>query len=94
MEPRDCPHMDFEAHVAINRIEDLGTFCAEVHIRCAHCKIPFKFLGLPAGVCTGKPSVAIGGDEARLPIAPMTDEDDAPVVAALQRSAGPTPTKH
>lgn len=93
MEPKDCPHLDFEAQVAVNRIEDNATFCAEVAIKCKHCKTLFKFLGLPHGVLTGKPSVSFGGVEARLPIAPMTSEEDAPIVEAIQRAVA-GPTKH
>lgn len=94
MKPEDCPHMSFRALVAVNRLEDAGRFVAEIQVVCEVCGIPFKFLGMPAGVMAGKPTTSFAGEEARLPIAPMTDPEDAKFVEALTTANPGTPTKH
>ena len=65
-----CQHEDFEARVTVNRLEDKGLFAADVTIRCAECKLPFRFLGLPGGLSMDKPTVSFDMTEARMPIAP------------------------
>lgn len=67
---QDCEHHDFHARVAVNRIEDIHAFAADVAIECAECGRKFIFLGLPAGVSIYIPTVSIDSTEARLPIAP------------------------
>ncbi len=64
-----CEHKDFHAHVAVNRLEDIGRFAADVTIRCAECNTPFQFLGLPTGLDLDSPTRSVDGTEARLPIA-------------------------
>lgn len=68
-----CEHHNFESHVAINRLEDTGQFAADVHVRCADCKTPFQFLGLPTGLNSESAAVSVDATEARLAIAPYDD---------------------
>jgi hypothetical protein len=68
-----CEHKDFEAHVAVNRMEDTGQFAADVHIRCKDCETPFQFLGLPTGLNSEGAAVSVDATEARLAIAPYDD---------------------
>ncbi len=75
----NCPHEDFEAHVAVNRLTgtgggDITGYAADVTIRCMHCNTPFRFLGLPGGLAPDKPTVSVDGTEARLPIAPQGED--------------------
>lgn len=65
-----CEHMNFEADVTVNRLEDTGRFNADVRIVCAECRIPFRFIGLQAGVDLNGAAVSVDGTEARLAIAP------------------------
>lgn len=65
-----CEHGDFAASVTVNRLEDSGRFEADVRITCTQCGVPFRFLGLPAGVDLNGAAVSVDGTEARLAIAP------------------------
>lgn len=73
----ECEHLDFEAEVQVNRIEDVKRFATDVHIRCAYCKKPFRFVGLPGGISIDHPTISFDGLEARLPIAPGGLYDDS-----------------
>ena len=94
MEPSECKHMTFSATVSVARIEDVGAFSAELKLVCQDCGIPFKFLGMPAGSSSKHPTTSFGGEEARLPVAPMTGEDDAAIVKALKTFTDSGERKH
>lgn len=66
-----CRHENFEADVAVNRLEDTGRFIADVRIKCAQCGTPMVFLGLPRGVDMGSPATDTNGTELRAPIHPL-----------------------
>lgn len=66
-----CEHLNFEARVAVNRLEDIGRFAADVTIRCRECNLPFQFIGLPCGLNLEGAAVSVDGTEARLAIAPL-----------------------
>jgi hypothetical protein len=66
-----CKHMNFEANVAVARIEDIGRFVATVKIHCTECGTPFQFLGVQPGFSYGHPTVRLDGLEADLPICPQ-----------------------
>jgi hypothetical protein len=63
--------MNFDAKVAVARIEDIGRFVAEVRIHCADCGVPFQFLGVQPGFNYEHPTVSLDGLEADLPISPQ-----------------------
>jgi hypothetical protein len=63
--------MNFDAKVAVARIEDIGRFVAEVRIHCADCGAPFQFLGVQPGFNYEHPTVSLDGLEASLPICPQ-----------------------
>ena len=65
-----CEHTDFEANVAVARINDTGRFMADVTVKCAGCGTPMKFLGLPLGLDMNSATVNFDGTEARLAIHP------------------------
>lgn len=83
-----CKHMNFEARVAVNRLEDTGRFMAEVTIKCRDCGEPFQFLGLDAGLKMQGASVSFDGLEARLAIHPTSQ-----TASPLNRIAAATATK-
>lgn len=66
-----CPHMNFSAHVVVNRIEDNGRFAADVRIKCADCGLPFQFMGLEPGLDANGARVSLDGLEARMAICPQ-----------------------
>ena len=68
-----CKHSVFDCDVMVNRLEDVGLFNADVRIKCAECGMPFRFIGLPAGVDLNGAAVSVDGTEARLAIAPKGD---------------------
>lgn len=71
----NCTHLDFNAFVAVTRLEDSGRFAADVNIECRDCKMPFVFRGLPLGVNLNGAAMSVDGTEARLAIGP---QDEAP----------------
>ena len=75
-----CEHKDFHAHVIVNRLEDTGRFAADVTIKCAECKMPFVFLGLPGGLLADGAAVSFDGTEARLAIAPQKETETGKVI--------------
>ena len=70
MDPDQCKHENFDASVEVNRLEDIGRFVADVKINCLDCGVPFRFIGLPAGVDINGAAVSADATEARLSIAP------------------------
>ena len=73
-----CTHKEFQAIVAVNRFEDSGGFMADVRIHCKTCNLPFRFLGLPAGLHFAGACVSADGEEARLAICPTNEEPKLP----------------
>lgn len=65
-----CEHRSFECDVIVNRIEDVGRFMADVRVKCVECGVPFRFIGLPAGLDYNSPCVSVDGTEGRFPIHP------------------------
>lgn len=69
-----CEHKAFDASVMVNRLEDgkgaVERFIADVRIVCAECGLPFRFIGLPAGVDLNGASTSVDATEAKLAIAP------------------------
>ena len=69
-EPRfnmTCKHKEFEAHCGVNRIEDSEVWYVDVRIRCTHCGMVGRFLGMDPGAGGGVPRCSLFADEARLP---------------------------
>jgi len=86
-----CQHADFIANVAVNRLEDSGRFSADVRIQCKDCGIPFRFIGLPAGLDLNGAATSADATEARLAIAPKGEvinaiEGGSPVGFSIRRA--------
>lgn len=77
----NCSHHGFEADVRVNRLENVGRFAAEIEIHCSQCGLPFRFLGLPAGLNLDGAATSFGGEEVRLAIFP-TNKDPSPLTVA------------
>jgi hypothetical protein len=70
-----CEHHNFTADVTVNRLPakeggPVERYSADVRVKCLDCGLPFRFIGLPAGVDLNGAAVSIDGTEARLAIAP------------------------
>ena len=70
-----CEHLNFVAEVDVNRLstkEDgrIDQYSADVRIKCAECDLPFRFIGLPAGLDLNGAATSVNAEEARLAIAP------------------------
>jgi hypothetical protein len=65
-----CAHPDFEANVLVNRLEDVGRFSADIHVRCATCGVRFRWLGLEMGLDPARPMTSVDGFELRAPLEP------------------------
>ena len=66
-----CEHKNFEASVAVARIEDKGRFMAEIRIECKDCHVPFQFMGLQPGLNFDGATVSLDGLEANIGIHPQ-----------------------
>lgn len=66
-----CKHMNFEANVAVARIEDKGRFMAEIRVHCKDCGVPFQFMGLKPGLDFNGATVSLDGLEANIGIHPQ-----------------------
>lgn len=85
---KPCMHVDFEAHVAVNRLfndpmveeraPDLfpDGFNAEVRVNCRDCGEPFRFVGCKAGLRPDRPMVDPAETELRVPIRPASSDPD------------------
>lgn len=76
----ECKHMQFDASVAVARLEDTGRFMAEITVKCRDCGEPFQFLGLEPGLDMQGARVSVDGLEANMAIAPNSQ-----VMSPLQR---------
>lgn len=71
-DPKLCSHHEFAAKVAVNRLEDIAGFSADITITCKDCGTPFTFIGVEGGLSFAKPMVSPLGVELRCPIRPLT----------------------
>lgn len=75
----DCKHEIFESKVDVARLVDnegddvVTGFSADILIRCAQCKLPFEFVGVPSGYSPRQPMVSFDKTELRAPIKPSSD---------------------
>lgn len=70
-----CEHHNFAAEVDVNRLPEkeggpILRYSADVRIKCADCGLPFRFIGLPAGLDLNGAATSVNAEEARLAIAP------------------------
>ena len=76
-EPEGCLHNEhLESKVAINYLDDLHRYTADVSVRCEKCGVMFLFDALPVGVLITKPCVSAFGTSVSLPITPGPIDPD------------------
>jgi hypothetical protein len=73
---RPCPHLQFTASVAVNRIGEAETvdglpraYMADITVACADCGEPFRWVGVKAGLSFGRPMVSVDEKELHAPTA-------------------------
>lgn len=72
---KQCDHMNFACECDVNRLQEkeggpATRFCMDVRVKCADCGLPFRFIGLPAGLDLNGASVSVDATEGRFAIAP------------------------
>lgn len=80
---RPCPHLDFAANVAVNRIGEAETvdglpraYMADITVSCADCGEPFRWTGLRTGASFDQPMVSPDERELRAPLRPASADPD------------------
>lgn len=78
---RPCPHENFDAVVAVNRLQagDGGAveaFSADIKVNCRDCGEPFRWIGAPAGLLPTQPCVSVDETELRAPLRPASSDPD------------------
>lgn len=80
---KPCPHLNFDAVVTVARVGEAETtdglpraYSAEITVCCAHCKEPFRWVGLPAGLSFARPMVSPDERELRAPLRPASSDPD------------------
>lgn len=77
-----CPHEDFEARVEINRLHASDTdtvpnaFSADITVNCAGCGERFRWIGVPAGLSGGHPTVSVDEFTLHAPLRPASSDPD------------------
>ncbi len=84
-----CQHENFAADVKVNRITrgeggPVGAFMADITVRCVDCNLPFRWIGVAAGMSYDRPMVGIDNRELRAPLEP----DTAEAIARLEGARG------
>ena len=70
-----CQHTKFKADVSVVRLTeaDKGVvtgYTSDIHVKCAQCGLPFRFLGFLAGSHPTQPRVSVDALELRAPLEP------------------------
>jgi len=80
MPPTECQHRSHHrVDAEVVYMADSGRFALDVRLYCADCDLPFRFIGLPAGVDLNGAAVSVDATEARLAVAPRGE-----VISALE----------
>jgi len=79
---RACPHGDFVANVAVNRLvrsDDDPTvtgYSADITVNCGECGEPFRWTGLRAGMNMGHPMCSVDETVLVAPLRPASADPD------------------
>lgn len=70
-----CEHLNFACQCDVNRLlpkegEPPNRFQLDVRVTCSDCGLPFRFIGLPAGMDLNGAAVSVDATEGRFAIAP------------------------
>lgn len=78
---RACPHKDFVANVAVNRLcsvegGPIDAYSADITIQCADCGEPFRWIGVAAGLMPSQPMCSVDETELHAPLRPASSDPD------------------
>lgn len=80
---RACPHENFGANVAINRLTssdepdaEVTGYVADVTAWCEDCAEPFRWIGAPAGLMPDRPTCSVNETELHAPLRPASSDPD------------------
>jgi len=79
---KPCPHDDFEAYVAVNKVTASETdatvvgYHADIKVNCADCGELFRWTGVPAGSSPRQPMCSVDETELRAPLRPASADPD------------------
>lgn len=80
---RPCPHLNFMANVAVNRIGEAETtdglpraYMADITVCCEDCGEPFRWCGVQAGLSFAHPMVSVDELEMHAPLRPASADPD------------------
>lgn len=70
-----CEHQDFQVMARIGRITSgeggpVTSYMADITVKCADCKQPFEFIGVPMGLIWDGPACSPDMQELRIPLTP------------------------
>ena len=70
-----CAHEQFKSMVRVGRLSEveggpITGYTADVHIECAECGLPFRFIGKKFGSSAFEPMLSADGLELRAPLEP------------------------
>lgn len=74
-DPKTCKHERFATTTRVVRLTETKKgpvigFSLEVHAKCDQCGLPFRFMGVAAGLSALEPAVSPDGLELRVPLEP------------------------
>jgi hypothetical protein len=78
---RPCPHQNFAANVAVNRLTDADDrpivgYTADITVNCAECGEPFRWCCPDAGSRPDRPTTSVDQTELRAPLRPASSDPD------------------
>lgn len=76
-----CPHVEFDAMVAVNRLNATDTtpadaYSADIRVWCSRCGEKFRWIGVPAGLSPARPMVSVDESELHAPLRPASSDPD------------------
>ncbi|MEU1275292.1 hypothetical protein [Streptomyces sp. NPDC005799] len=77
-----CPHDNFGAYVAVNKVTASETdptvvgYHADIKVTCSDCNEPFRWTGVPAGSSPRQPMCSVDETELRAPLRPASADPD------------------
>ncbi len=87
-----CKHHRLDVSKSIESLEDTGRWILKLKIRCADCRTPFLFQGLPKGLDLEGAATDLTGTVARLALLPEGEParpNSGPTKFGLQPPKGP-----
>ena len=80
-EQKKCEHLEFEGNCEVTRVTSVEggpveRYTVDVRVRCAVCRLPFSFKGVPFGLDPRMPTSGLDGLELRAPITPGPNTRD------------------